>query len=319
MASNKSAPKSTTSAVTARKLELVEDAGEEIKSRVIDITPEKAQKWLGRNHPDNRGVAHNRVEAFAGDMREGHWKVTHQGIAFDAEGRLIDGQHRLLAVVSSGKTVRMMVTWNVGTFGDPIDCGRPRSLGTLAGVHNRVISTVNTLRMLECGNRDAKPMTLAEFSEIRSHHEDAITAVLAIPLSNRLTAGIRAGLAYAYPIAPELILEFGGQIVSGERLVRGEPAFTLYHWRDKHRNIPTWDAAMATLNAVRHFLSGQPLAALYITPSGYRGVTSKRRAMKVPYTPRADLVLPGISALAPGTPPAPTQVESKPHMTFEDE
>ncbi len=45
-------------------------------------------------------------------MREGHWDTTHQGIAIASDGTLVDGQHRLLAIVESGVTVRMNVTFN---------------------------------------------------------------------------------------------------------------------------------------------------------------------------------------------------------------
>jgi len=34
---------------------------------------------------------------FAEAMRRGEWMVTHQGIAFDTQGVLVDGQHRLAA------------------------------------------------------------------------------------------------------------------------------------------------------------------------------------------------------------------------------
>ncbi len=53
------------------------------------------------------------VAQYADDLRNGRWEVTLQGIAINTEGKLIDGQHRLSAVVKSGCTVPMMVTWDV--------------------------------------------------------------------------------------------------------------------------------------------------------------------------------------------------------------
>lgn len=270
--------------------------GEEVRTRIVEISPDKAKRWLGRNHPSNRPVAYKRVEAFAGDMREGKWRVTHQGIAFDEKGMLIDGQHRLHAILSAGVSVRMMVVWSVGAFGDPIDCGRPRSVALLAGANNREVALVNALRMLELGARDTLPMTLASFHEVRGHHLIGIESVQTIPYAARKAlAGHVAALVYALPLASEAVLDFGLRISSGERLIRGEPAFALYSWSAKARTLPPWDTAMATLNALRAHLGGTALAQITTTTAGYRAITAKRRALKIAHTPKAELVAPGVS------------------------
>ena len=85
----------------------------EIETQVIAITPELAAYWLEKNHCDNRKLRKDLVSEYAKDMECGRWILTHQGIAFDREGRLIDGQHRLAAVVKSGAVVQMAVTWNI--------------------------------------------------------------------------------------------------------------------------------------------------------------------------------------------------------------
>jgi hypothetical protein len=48
-------------------------------------------------------------------MRAGNWKLTHQGIAFNCDGTLLDGQHRLAAIVKSGKDIQMLVARGVET------------------------------------------------------------------------------------------------------------------------------------------------------------------------------------------------------------
>jgi hypothetical protein len=72
------------------------------------VTPEMASSWLQRNH-NNRTVVVRRVKAYASQMAHGSWKLTHQGIAFDEHGNLVDGQHRLMAVVESGLPVLFWV------------------------------------------------------------------------------------------------------------------------------------------------------------------------------------------------------------------
>lgn len=80
-----------------------------MKTELESISPETARKYLGKN-TENRPIRQSWVEALAGMMQRGEWKLLHQGIAFDDTGRLVDGQHRLLAILSSGVTVKMTVT-----------------------------------------------------------------------------------------------------------------------------------------------------------------------------------------------------------------
>ena len=61
-------------------------------------------------------------------MRRGEWQVTHQGIAFDTTGALVDGQHRLAAIVEADQPVEMTVFTEVpdGAF-DVLDTGKRRN------------------------------------------------------------------------------------------------------------------------------------------------------------------------------------------------
>ena len=72
------------------------------------ITPTTAAAYLERN-TGNRTLNPKHVEALADSMIAGHWQCTHEGIAFDLAGALIDGQHRLTAVVKSGCTITSLV------------------------------------------------------------------------------------------------------------------------------------------------------------------------------------------------------------------
>jgi len=83
---------------------------------VMQIGPDQAIKWLERN-TRNRTLDEKHVQSLAAEMKAGRWKLTHVGIAFDVNDVLQDGQHRLWAVVLSGCTVGMNVTFNT-----PEDC-----------------------------------------------------------------------------------------------------------------------------------------------------------------------------------------------------
>jgi hypothetical protein len=90
------------------------------------ITPEIAQKYLDTN-PHNRPIHQPTVNTYAKQMEEGEYKLTHQGIAFDENGHLQDGQHRLLAVVQSGTTQQFWVFREMPEHNfTVIDMGRDR-------------------------------------------------------------------------------------------------------------------------------------------------------------------------------------------------
>jgi hypothetical protein len=83
-----------------------------VRSKVQTITPAKAAEWLEAN-TTNRPVSRTVVRSFAEAMKRGEWIVTHQGIAFDVSGVLIDGQHRLAAVLDADVPVAMTVFTDV--------------------------------------------------------------------------------------------------------------------------------------------------------------------------------------------------------------
>lgn len=73
---------------------------------LMTITPEVAKHLLSLNSNSNRTVRKAKVDSYAKDMESGLWRLTHQGIAFDWHGNLVDGQHRLHAILKSGVTVQ---------------------------------------------------------------------------------------------------------------------------------------------------------------------------------------------------------------------
>lgn len=69
---------------------------------VIGVTPEMASDWLStRRWQHQRRQSTSIVAKYLKDMKEGRWKLTRQGLIFDTEGYMIDGQHRLRAVANA--------------------------------------------------------------------------------------------------------------------------------------------------------------------------------------------------------------------------
>lgn len=73
------------------------------------ITPEYAKELLSKNII-NRPIKDARVYRYANDMADGKWKEdTGELIKLDDQGSPIDGQHRLLAIIKSGKSINFHV------------------------------------------------------------------------------------------------------------------------------------------------------------------------------------------------------------------
>lgn len=133
-----------------------------MKADIRNVTPAMAQKWLGDN-PLNRNVRLNRVEEYARDMEHGRWIINGESIILDDAGKLIDGQHRLLAVLVHGKPVKMLVVEGVGEEARAtIDTGMKRSLADIlkmrgaTNVHSLAAAVVMGWRWETGGIREAR-------------------------------------------------------------------------------------------------------------------------------------------------------------------
>lgn len=92
------------------------------------ITPEQATAYLARNE-NNRRLRPRLIEILKRDILADNYHFSHQGIAFDTENTLIDGQHRLSAIIASGKPVPMLVFRGLQRSSQEIiDLGQARSI-----------------------------------------------------------------------------------------------------------------------------------------------------------------------------------------------
>ncbi len=68
-------------------------AKSDVKFTMEEISPALAEKYLDANKL-NRPLRPGGVERYALDMKTGNWGETHQAIAFDVNGNILDGQDR---------------------------------------------------------------------------------------------------------------------------------------------------------------------------------------------------------------------------------
>ena len=100
-----------------------------IAAYVALVTPEKASQWL-RNNPNNRRKSKAGIRKLAQVIVNDEWKLNGESIIIDSTGRLLDGQHRLEAVMIAKKPVYCVVVEGVDPEAfDSIDQGRKRTNG----------------------------------------------------------------------------------------------------------------------------------------------------------------------------------------------
>lgn len=111
-----------------------------LTSEVLLVTPDMAKAWLAARHPNRRIVA-KRVEELAVLMRQDVWHLNGEPLIFDADGVLLDGQHRLSALVQAGKSVPFLIVRGVSmdaqaTLGQAIT----RSRADILAMHSQANS-----------------------------------------------------------------------------------------------------------------------------------------------------------------------------------
>ena len=72
------------------------------------VTPAMAARYLTHNTL-NRKIVAAHVDAIARDIRAGNWMMNAQPICFARDGRLLNGQHRLSAVIQAGESIEVPV------------------------------------------------------------------------------------------------------------------------------------------------------------------------------------------------------------------
>lgn len=83
--------------------------GASLYQETLAIDPKLAAAMLSLRAMSQRHQSQSRTERYARDMSEKRWRQTGDPIRFDRDMNLLDGQHRLAAMVDSGETLRGQV------------------------------------------------------------------------------------------------------------------------------------------------------------------------------------------------------------------
>ena len=124
----------TAQEITSKLIEQYKD----VQVSIEFITPQQAQIYMNRNFANNRKTVLNNILELEREMKAGRFILSDSAICFNTENTLVNGQHRLLAVIKTGLTQPFIVIKNLPDKSKLImDVGKSRVMSdriTVSGI-----------------------------------------------------------------------------------------------------------------------------------------------------------------------------------------
>jgi hypothetical protein len=212
-----------------------------IKTEVRRITPEDAGKMLAKNS-NNRKLDPRIVDMIAGDIEAGRWQMNGDTIKLNGD-RLLDGQHRLHAIIKANKPVETLVVSGLDSSSfATIDTNRKkRSTSQVLDMAGEEYTSVlaAAIRIYHDVNhnpskwkRSSDLLSQQYFVDFLEQHPDIRHSVQYISGMRHLVklcgAAIPAGMHYLFTLAdPERADEFMNDLNNGIALSPGDPVHVL--------------------------------------------------------------------------------------------
>jgi hypothetical protein len=151
-------------------------------------------------HPElrmNRRVNQAHVAKLATDMKNGHWRRNHQGLAFDKNGILIDGQHRLWATIEADVRITFFCMYGLDRDAQlTIDLGKPRTtvdVAVIAGLTDVKTLHIGIVKAMIRGSASTPPvLTRVEEVGKLGEYQKALEFTMSMFPSNRMVGIMRA-------------------------------------------------------------------------------------------------------------------------------
>jgi len=256
------------------------------------VTPQQAAHWLKYNNPSNRPISKDTVARYARDMTRGAYKVTHQAIAFDWDGNLGNGQHRLSAIVMSGKPQTMIISRGENPANFPyFDRTKVRGAAdtlSLMRIPNATVTSaaVRVLASLRQGKIDSQrrmePDEILSFYTLNQAH----LAPFCATKTQKLPAAVSGTLAFTHMTYPAESLAFFECVKTGIDLSATHPALHLREGLREHTargRDPQKYQILHTLTAMRHFVNKTPVKILKtaVDPFAFFSAPQKQSSLAI--------------------------------------
>lgn len=247
-----------------------------MKAQLEIITPAIAQRLLEAN-PKNRPVSEYTVERYADDIINGRWKQNGQSIIVSSDGELLDGQHRLSAIIKAAKPLGLLVVRNVDPDSfDTIDSGKARSVSDVLAIrghaNNHVLAGAARLSYIYASGATMSlnpgRVQITDFVERHAYLNEAarLTRQRKLRFPNAPLAAVLF-LANEGRQLDEEADEFVDGIITGADLARGDARLALREWETAERmrsrgKISTRAAFGAAARAWNAYAAGKSLTVI---------------------------------------------------------
>lgn len=214
-----------------------------IKTEVITVTPRLAKQLLDQN-TQNRKVSQVNLDRVKASMLRDEWVLNGEAIKIAKNGRILDGQHRLLASIETDTTFPTLIAYGLeDTAQDTMDTGKRRTLSdvlqiagyknttNLASIVQSIIrSERHSIRHATTNSATKRPVTNREALD-RLEREPALEVLHNIVRGTTkygMTVRVAGLLYYIFSkIDPEDAQDFFEKFESGVGLEHGNPILTL--------------------------------------------------------------------------------------------
>lgn len=236
-----------------------------------DVTPDMARTYL-KSNTHNRPLDAARVSKYAADMRAGRWLVSPETISFDEHGVLLNGQHRLGAIVESGVTVKMLIVMGMSPESLLIiDRGKPRTTAQNVGLMGKknpkyVTAWANAAKFTLTGTQ-AAPFVEAEIIRLYDELEPAIDFAVLCGKSAVSRGPVGAAVLIAYGKNPVEVSKFFKAFNEGANLQPGSAllaAYKFYFQGAAVKSDTRPDITLKFLRCIQAHLEGEPLNSSHV-------------------------------------------------------
>jgi SepF-like predicted cell division protein (DUF552 family) len=266
---------------TSRPFELQQQADSWLQNKVaqsqaspftekIEVNPYIARAILN-NNPNNRKIKDSKVGQFADDMEHGRWQYNGENVIIAKTGELNDGQHRLSAIIKSGISVPMNISFGVSrSTRYTVDAGMARNAGDQLQIQGFAYArqTASIARVLLAWEQ-AKGQHLGRPNEIsgvfvqekaRNDARLADAALWAGTASRRLIKFPVAAAGFCYYVFTkhnkEKGIEFMTRFRDGDNLETNSPIYVARYRMQTGQRISTTEKIEIMFRAYNLFLKG---------------------------------------------------------------
>lgn len=227
------------------------------------LTPEVARELLAENG-HNRNLRPARVVQLAEAMRRGEWVLNGETVKIAEDGTLLDGQHRLKAVLDSGVSIESLVMRDLPVeVQDTVDTGRRRRLADQLAIegHTDSHALAAALNMLHRFRNNGRvdyshagapsPQQAVALIECEPEIRDSLREARRVTKQTGGPIGIFAALHHLFnEVDPEATKDFFDRLADGAELAKDDPVLHLRAQLMKPRKDRTYSQSPSNTAAL---------------------------------------------------------------------